>query len=187
MVMKTFRVIDRETGRDVGSKILEKIAKDNHLMDMDIDQFFIGEDGQLILTDDCGRMAYCDEKELGLFPVFNGKYPDLDYLEALFASNLAHLYPEQFPSAPRVELLKMFPQTWSNTAGGFSEPGTVSGQAFVTQITTVFTYRNKTDSPYYGVFFDNEPAYIIEKANHAFLSDLKKQRLRSQYEARKAY
>ena len=29
---------------------------------MDIDQFFVGEDGSLVLADDCGRMTYCDTK-----------------------------------------------------------------------------------------------------------------------------
>ena len=27
---------------------------------MDIDQFFVGEDGSLILVDDCGNSVYCD-------------------------------------------------------------------------------------------------------------------------------
>ena len=29
-------------------------------MRMDIDQFFVGEDGSLILVDDCGNSVYCD-------------------------------------------------------------------------------------------------------------------------------
>ena len=29
---------------------------------MDIDQFFVGEDGVLVLTDDCGNMTYCDRE-----------------------------------------------------------------------------------------------------------------------------
>lgn len=31
-------------------------------MTMDIDQFFVGEDGALVLVDDCGNIAYCDTK-----------------------------------------------------------------------------------------------------------------------------
>ena len=29
-------------------------------MFMDIDQFFVGEDGSLVLADDCGNITYCD-------------------------------------------------------------------------------------------------------------------------------
>ena len=29
---------------------------------MDIDQFFVGEDGSLVLADDCGNITYCDTK-----------------------------------------------------------------------------------------------------------------------------
>lgn len=32
------------------------------LMTMDIDQFFVGEDGALVLADDCGNITYCDKK-----------------------------------------------------------------------------------------------------------------------------
>ena len=29
-------------------------------MEMDIDGFYVGEDGQIILVDDCGRVTWCD-------------------------------------------------------------------------------------------------------------------------------
>ena len=29
-------------------------------MRMDINQFFVGEDGAIILADDCGNITYCD-------------------------------------------------------------------------------------------------------------------------------
>lgn len=58
--MFEFEVIDKQTGcyPDV-----EKIALNEdwarHLVHCDIDSFCINEDGNLILTDDCGNAAYC--------------------------------------------------------------------------------------------------------------------------------
>lgn len=193
--MAKFKVIDITTGREVSSEKIDKIAKENGLMAMDIDQFFIGEDGQLVLADDCGNVAYCDMEKLGFIPVFEGKYPDVKYLEAILLGNLYHLHPEAFKTnlwqpqgQPQVELVAMFPQTWGNTAGGFSEPGMVSGQAFTTQFTTVMrVYVHDTEEEYYGVFFDNKPAYIVDNANETFFKDLKERRLKGTYEAKKAY
>ncbi len=116
-----FRVIDTSTGKEVSAEKTANIAKENELMEMDIDQFFIGEDGQLVLADDCGNIARCNIETLGLMPVFEGKYPDLEYMEAVLLGNMKKLYPNAFQKsfwAPQAELVAMFPQTWSNTAGG---------------------------------------------------------------------
>ena len=56
----TFKIIDKKTGKEPTSRVLHNIAKKQGLMEMDIDQFFVGEDGTIILADDCGRMAYVD-------------------------------------------------------------------------------------------------------------------------------
>ncbi len=160
--MAKFKVIDITTGREVASEKIDKIAKKNGLMYMDIDQFFIGEDGQLVLADDCGKIAYFDMEKLGFMPVFERKYPDLEYLEAVLLGNLQNLHPEVFKTnfwQPQTELVDMFPQTWPNTAGGFSEPGIVSGNAFTTEFTTVMkVFVRDTKEEYYGVFFGNKPA-----------------------------
>ena len=58
----TFKVIDKGTGREVSGDKLVKIAKSGGLMDMDIDQFAITEDGHIILLDDCGKYAYVSEE-----------------------------------------------------------------------------------------------------------------------------
>ena len=58
--MTGFTVIDRKTGKypDTSTIALkEDWAK--HLIYCDIDCFAICEDGNLILTDDCGNVAYC--------------------------------------------------------------------------------------------------------------------------------
>ena len=119
------------------------------------------------------------------------KYPDLEKLEKICLGNLHKLYPENFKdilTMPRLELYAVFPQVWGNTAGGFSEPGMMAGQAFTTQYTSVFCAEiPKTGKEHYFVFFDNEPAYIVSEANKVFLEDLKKMRLKSKYEAKKVY
>jgi len=55
----TFIVIDKETGREVSDRVIRKIAKNGGLMECDIDQFAVTEDGSLILLDDCGNCTYC--------------------------------------------------------------------------------------------------------------------------------
>ena len=56
----TFHVIDTKTGKEPTSRVIDNIAKKGSLMEMDIDQFYVGEDGSLVLADDCGNMTYCD-------------------------------------------------------------------------------------------------------------------------------
>lgn len=56
----TFKVIDKTTGREPTAKVLESLAKKGGLMEMDIDEFYVGEDGQVVLADECGRIAYVD-------------------------------------------------------------------------------------------------------------------------------
>lgn len=58
----TFKVIDIKTGKEPTNRVIDNIAKKGGLMRMDIDQFFVGEDGSLVLADDCGNMTYCDRK-----------------------------------------------------------------------------------------------------------------------------
>ena len=55
-----FKVIDSRTGKEPTERVLNNIAKKGGLIIPDIDQFFVGEDGSLILADDCGNMTYCD-------------------------------------------------------------------------------------------------------------------------------
>ena len=186
--MIKFKVIDTTTGKEVSAKKINKIAKENGLMKDDIDAFFISEDGRLAVADDCGNIAYCDTKKLNLLPVLTGKYPDIEYFERIMIGNVIELHLKAFERPPQVEFVAMFPQTWGDTAGGFSEPGTVAGQAFTTQITTVMkAHTFDTEKDYYGVFFDNKPAYLVDHAPEVFFKDLKEQHLRSKYEAKKVY
>lgn len=56
----TFKVIDTKTGKEPTDRVISNIAKKGGLMIADIDQFFVGEDGSLVLADDCGNITYCD-------------------------------------------------------------------------------------------------------------------------------
>lgn len=56
----TFKVIDTKTGKEPTARVIENIAKKGGLFTYDIDQFFVGEDGSLILMDDCSNATYCD-------------------------------------------------------------------------------------------------------------------------------
>ncbi len=56
----TFTVIDTKTGKEPDCKDIalhEEWAK--NFIYCDIEGFYIGEDGQLILADECGNFAYC--------------------------------------------------------------------------------------------------------------------------------
>lgn len=58
----TFKVIDTKTGKEPTERVIDNIARKGGLMVADIDQFFVGEDGSLVLADDCGNITYCDNK-----------------------------------------------------------------------------------------------------------------------------
>lgn len=64
----TFKVIDTKTGKEPTYRVIYNIAKKGGLMTMDIDQFFVGEDGSLVLADDCGNITYCDTKRFKVEP-----------------------------------------------------------------------------------------------------------------------
>ena len=58
----TFKVNDTKTGKEPTKRVIDNIARKGGLMVADIDQFFVGEDGSLVLADDCGNITYCDTK-----------------------------------------------------------------------------------------------------------------------------
>ena len=71
--MITFKVIDKKTGKEPTDRMIHNIAKKGGLMTMDIDQFFVGEDGSLVLADDCGNITYCDTKRFKVVAESEGK------------------------------------------------------------------------------------------------------------------
>ena len=61
--VRTFRVIDTKTGKEADTyeiALHEDWAK--HLIYCDIDGWALGDDGALMLIDDCGRFAYADRE-----------------------------------------------------------------------------------------------------------------------------
>lgn len=59
-------IIDNSTGRPPSEKLIDRIAKEYGLMEMDIDQFAVTEDGHVVLLDDCGRYSYVDTEGFNL-------------------------------------------------------------------------------------------------------------------------
>ena len=57
-----FRVIDTTTGKEPTEEVIFKLAKQGNLVYCDIDGFYIGEDGELCLMDDCGSAMFLDRE-----------------------------------------------------------------------------------------------------------------------------
>ncbi len=60
--IKKFKIIDKNTGKEPTTKVILELARSGNLIETDIDQFAVCEDGQVILLDDCGNMVYCDRE-----------------------------------------------------------------------------------------------------------------------------
>lgn len=54
----TFEVLNAHTGKPFTQDELRKIAREHRLIYCDIDQFYVGEDGQVVLIDDCGNVTW---------------------------------------------------------------------------------------------------------------------------------
>lgn len=56
----TFKVIDTKTGKEPTRRVVQNIKNKVVERTMDIDQFFVGEDGALALLDEYGRIISVD-------------------------------------------------------------------------------------------------------------------------------
>ena len=84
--------------------------------------------------------------------------------------------------------METFMQTWPDTAGGFSEPGMMSGQAMTEGYVTIVTvdlYKDiaKKDKTMYITFFGNEGAYVTTDPKPAFFEDIKNHHMQDKYDA----
>ena len=61
-----FHVIDKKTGKEPTDRVLTNIAKKGGLMTMDIDGFYVGEEGDLVLVDDCGNATWVDQERFNI-------------------------------------------------------------------------------------------------------------------------
>jgi hypothetical protein len=182
----TFQVIDRTTGKEVANEVLEKIAKENKLYPNDLDEIFVGEDGRLLLMDDCGHSTYLNNDRF-LIVRTDGEYPDFGYCEDLLRGNVYKLHPE-FENNIFIEAfsVQMFPQVWSSTAGAFCNRNTVAGACMTMQYTTIITLniiaRKDVEShTFFGIFFGNKLGYIIEHPTKKFFDDMHKHNMKGAY------
>lgn len=183
----TFQVIDRTTGKEVTGEVLEKIAKENKLYTNDLDEIFVGEDGRLLLMDDCGNSTYL-ENDRFLVVRKDGEYPDIQYCEELLRENVYKLHPE-FKSNVFTEAIsvQVFPQVWSSIAGAFYRQNTFAGAAMTMQYTTIVTLniitrKNAKSHTFFGVFFKDKLGYIIDNPSNKFFEDINKHHMKGVYE-----
>ena len=64
----TFRIIDAKTGKEPTDRVITNIARGDRLIETHIDGFQVGEDGQIILVDDCGNCTWIDGKRFKAIP-----------------------------------------------------------------------------------------------------------------------
>lgn len=58
--MTLFKIIDRKTGKEPTDRVIAAQARLGQLITCDIDGFYVNEDGQIILVDDCGNCTWLD-------------------------------------------------------------------------------------------------------------------------------
>ena len=58
-----FQVLDKKTMKEVSLDNFTELARNNDLMEFDIEGFALQEDGTLLLCDECGRFAYVPREE----------------------------------------------------------------------------------------------------------------------------
>ena len=59
----SFQVLDKKTMKEVSLDNFTELARNNDLMEFDIEGFALQEDGTLLLCDECGRFAYVPREE----------------------------------------------------------------------------------------------------------------------------
>ena len=58
-----FQILDKKTMKEVSLDNFTELARNNDLMEFDIEGFALQEDGTLLLCDECGRFAYVPREE----------------------------------------------------------------------------------------------------------------------------
>lgn len=59
----SFQVLNKKTMKEVSLDEFTELARNNDLMEFDLDGFALQEDGTLLLCDECGRFAYVPREE----------------------------------------------------------------------------------------------------------------------------
>ena len=121
------------------------------------------------------------------------EYPDLNSFETIMKVAILKNHPEFKHRVFALEFeAEVFPQIWSSTAGGFSRPGYLSGQEMTMTYTTVmktmiYIGKERKEHIFYGIFFGNRSAYMVYDPTETFFTDLKNKKLKSVYDAERAY
>ena len=58
-----FQILDKKTMKEVNLDDFTALARNNNLMEFDLEGFALQEDGTLLLCDECGRFAYVPREE----------------------------------------------------------------------------------------------------------------------------
>lgn len=104
----------------------------------------------------------------------------LDVVVSEFKNRTAGLPDPKF----NLHVYAMFLQTHCNTACGFDEPGSFSGQTITECYTTIFI-EETTDI--FIVCFGNDPSYIVTAPNSQFYADIQNRCMKSCQDAKIAY
>ena len=59
----SFQVLDTKTMKEVNLDDFTTLARNNNLMEFDLEGFALQEDGTLLLCDECGRFAYVPRED----------------------------------------------------------------------------------------------------------------------------
>ena len=59
----SFQVLDTKTMKEVNLDDFTALARNNNLMEFDLEGFALQEDGTLLLCDECGRFAYVPRED----------------------------------------------------------------------------------------------------------------------------
>ena len=58
-----FQILDKKTMKEVGLDDFTALARNNNLIEFDLEGFALQEDGTLLLCDECGRFAYVPRED----------------------------------------------------------------------------------------------------------------------------
>lgn len=101
-------------------------------------------------------------------------YPNIDLLAYRFQETLMKNHMEGNKMFIPDTDIYVFPQTWANTAGGFTGGGGYAGQAITKELTTVLINRRENSAM---VCFGNRPAYFVTPLTRRFWKDFYKQEM----------
>ena len=74
----SFQVLNKKTMKEVSLDDFTELARNNDLMEFDMDGFALQEDGTLLLCDECSRFAYVPREEKYIIRV-KGRFGTSDY------------------------------------------------------------------------------------------------------------